>query len=58
MPETIRDAIRDKLWKLADDMGWSFLADSERSRYYEQWTKDESIGGQLGHFMDPRKVRV
>lgn len=58
MPEDIRNAIRDKLWKAADDLGWSFLGDAERSRYYELWTKDQSVGGQLAHFMDPRKVRV
>lgn len=58
MPEAIRDAIRDKLWTAAEDFGWSSLSDAERSEYYERWTKDASIGGQLAHFMDPRKVRV
>jgi hypothetical protein len=58
MPEEIRDGLRDKLWNTADGLGWASLNDSERSRYYEKWTKDPSIGGQLAHFMDPRKVRV
>ncbi len=58
MPEDIRGGVRDKLWTTADDLGWSTLNDAERSRYYEKWTKDASIGGQLAHFMDPRKVRV
>lgn len=58
MPEEIRDGLRDKLWGTADDLGWASLNDSERSRYYEKWTKDPSIGGQLAHFMDPRMVRV
>lgn len=58
IPEEIRDGLRDKLWGAADDLGWASLNDSERSRYYEKWTKDSSIGGQLAHFMDPRKVRV
>jgi len=58
MPEEIRDGLRDKLWSTADDLGWASLNDAERSRYYERWTKDPSIGGQLAHFMDPRKVRV
>lgn len=58
MPEEIRVGLREKLWNAADDLGWASLNDSERSRYYEKWTKDHSIGGQLAHFMDPRKVRV
>jgi hypothetical protein len=58
LPDAIRDAMRDRLWRLADEMGWSSLGDSERSRCYEMWTKDQSIGGQLAHYMDPRKVRV
>lgn len=58
MPEAIRDAIRAKLWATAEHLGWSSLSDAERSEYYERWTKDATIGGQLAHFMDPRKVRV
>jgi hypothetical protein len=58
IPEAIRDGIRDKIWAVADELGWSTIGDSERSRYYELWTRDQTIGGQLAHFMDPRKVRV
>lgn len=58
MPEKIRDGLRDKLWSTADELGWAALNDAERSRYYERWTRDPAIGGQLAHFMDPRKVRV
>ncbi len=58
IPEEIRDGLREKLWGAADDLGWASLNDSERSQYYERWTKDPAIGGQLAHFMDPRKVRV
>lgn len=58
LPENIRDDIRDRLWALADNLGWSSLGDGERAKYYEKWTKDVTIGGRLGHFMDPRKVRV
>lgn len=58
MPEAIRDTMRDRLWAMAEDLGWSSLSDSERSEFYERWTKDATIGGQLAHFMDPRKVRV
>ncbi len=58
IPENIRDGIRERLWETADQLDWSSLMDSERSKYYELWTRDKTIGGQLAHFMDPRKVRV
>ena len=52
MPEDIRDGLRDRLWNAADNLGWASLNDSERSRHYEKWTKDPTIGGQLAHFME------
>jgi len=58
LPDDVRDRIRDMLWERANDLGWSGLSDVERSRYYEQWTRETAIGGTLGHYMDPRKVRV
>lgn len=58
IPTTVRDALRDKLWAQCDDLGWMSLPDTERARYYELWTRDASIGGQLAHVMDARKVRV
>jgi hypothetical protein len=58
LPEQIREQIRERLWATADDIGWADLPDAERSRYYENWTRDPAIGGKLGHFMDPRIVRV
>ncbi|MGR9556485.1 hypothetical protein ACU8MG_25435 (plasmid) [Rhizobium leguminosarum] len=54
----LRDNLRDKLWQQCDDLGWMSLQDVERARYYELWTRDTSIGGQLAHVMDARKVRV
>jgi hypothetical protein len=58
LPDNVRDRIRDLLWERATDLGWSDLADIERSRHYEQWTRETAIGGTLAHYMDPRKVRV
>jgi hypothetical protein len=58
IPDLIRTNIREQLWAIADDLGWSSLPDAERARHYELWTRDPAIGGQLAHFMDPRKVRV
>jgi len=58
LPDDVRDRIRDLLWKRATDLGWSGLADTERSLHYAQWTRETAIGGTLAHYMDPRKVRV
>jgi hypothetical protein len=58
IPMAIRDTLRDKLWSQCDDLGWMSLSDTERARHYELWTRDSSIGGQLAHLMDARKVRV
>ncbi|MBM3114248.1 hypothetical protein [Jeongeupia naejangsanensis] len=58
LPDDVRDRIRDLLWERANDLGWSGLPDAERSRCYEHWTRESAIGGTLGHYMDPRKVRV
>ena len=58
LPDDVRDRIRDMLWERANYLDWSNLSDVERSRYYEQWTRETAIGGTLGHYMDPRKVRV
>ncbi|MFG6110831.1 hypothetical protein [Stenotrophomonas nematodicola] len=58
LPNDVRDLIRALLWQRATDLGWSGLADTERSRYYEQWTREAAIGGALAHYMDSRKVRV
>lgn len=58
LPDDVRDRIRDLLWERATNLGWSGLPDAERSRLYEQWTREKAIGGTLAHYMDPRKVRV
>jgi hypothetical protein len=58
MPEDIRTKLKERLWAKADELGWSNLSDAERAKHYEMWTRDSEIGGILGHFMDPRKVRV
>lgn len=58
IPDRIRDEMKRLLWAEADSLRWSTLPDSERAKHYELWTRSPEIGGRLGHFMDPRKVRV
>ncbi|SIO06909.1 hypothetical protein SAMN05444172_0025 [Burkholderia sp. GAS332] len=58
IPEKIREDIRSQLWAEADDIGWSSLSDIDRAKCYENWTRSSAIGVRLGHFMDPRRVRV
>lgn len=58
VPHDIREHIRIKIWAKADALDWTKITDLERTAWYENWSKDKEIGGVLGHFMDPRKVRV
>ena len=58
LPKTMRVQIRDKLWSQADEMGWSgcqmLIAPANMSYGHET----HLVGGLIGHFMDPRRVRV
>jgi len=58
IPDDVRNRIRDLIWERATNLGWHELPDNEKARHYEQWTREPAIGGTLGHYMDPRKVRV
>jgi hypothetical protein len=58
IPESVRDEIKDLLWKEADQIKWSALPATAKARYYTIWTEAEKIGGRLAGFMDPRQVRV
>jgi len=58
VPASVRNEIKERLWAEADRLRWSSLPATDKTRYYSVWTETESIGGRLGHYMDPRKVRV
>jgi len=58
VPKDIREQIQHRIWSKADDLQWRKLPDIERAMWYENWAKDDNIGGTLAHFMDPRRVRV
>jgi hypothetical protein len=50
--------MRRKVWGIADGLGWISLSDAARSKKYEEWTRDPDIGGVLGQYLDPKRVRV
>lgn len=58
VPISVRDILKQMLWKQADALGWIMLSPSDKSRQYEVWTRDLSIGGRLGRYMDQGKIRV
>jgi hypothetical protein len=58
VPNEIRIQLLDKLWNLADELGWLALSGAEKSRLYDMWAQDDSIGGVLGHYTDQQGVRV
>lgn len=58
VPDDIREELRKRLWVLADRAGWMNLSSGAKARYYENWTRDASIGGVLSRFVDKGQVRV
>jgi hypothetical protein len=58
LPRELRQSLQERLWENADALNWIKLSDAERADWYQRWTSDPELGGVLGHFMDPRKVRV
>ena len=58
IPDDLRKELRQKLWALADDLGWQNLSWVEKSPQYEAWTKAPEIGGRLSRYMDQRRIRV
>jgi hypothetical protein len=58
IPDGVRFGMRQKLWAVADAVDWARLTWVEKSAYYEAWTRDPEVGGNLGHYMDQSQVRV
>jgi hypothetical protein len=58
VPDHIRDELRSRLGGIADEIGWSNLPAADKTRYYEDWTRDPTVGGVLSRYMDTRQVRV
>lgn len=57
LPKDIRKDLMVRLWKVADDVNWLTLSDVSKSQYYDNWSRDPTIGGKLERFMPQREVR-
>ena len=58
VPDDIRKQLRSLLWQIADQIGWMNLAGVAKAKHYEQWTRDPTIGGILGRYVDNGQIRV
>ena len=58
VPDEVREELRQKLWNQAEELGWTELSATDKTRQYERWTRDPEIAGVLGRYMDPPRVRV
>lgn len=58
LPDQVRDQLRDRLWRSADQIDWLALGPTEKSQYYENWTRDPDVGGVLQRYMAVGQVRV
>jgi len=58
LPDHIRQQLRDNLWETADRISWLSLSPSDKSRYYEAWTRDPEIGGLIARYIPIGDVRV
>ena len=58
VPDHVRESLRERLWKAADETQWTALSPSSKSASYEAWTRDPSIGGVLSRYISLSDVRV
>ncbi len=58
VPDNIREDLRERLWKIADRINWLNLSPTAKSKHYEAWTRDPTIGGVLSQYISLGDVRV
>ena len=58
VPDKAHYRIKRALWAVADEQNWPTLPDPQKSALYEQWIRDERVGGVLSRYLDPGSVRV
>ena len=58
VPDRVHGRIKSKLWRLADNMNWPTLSNPQKSTIFEEWIRDEQVGGVLSRYLDTGSVRV
>ena len=58
LPDNVRDQLRERMWRIADEIDWLALGPTEKTQHYENWTKDPEVGGVLQRYMAVGQVRV
>ncbi len=58
LPDNIREGLRERMWQVADEINWLALGLTEKTQFYENWTKDPDVGGILQRYMAVGQVRV
>ena len=58
VPDEAYRRIKRKLWGVADELNWPTLPDQQKSALYEEWIRDEQLGGVLARYLNPGSVRV
>jgi hypothetical protein len=58
VPDAAYKRLKGKLWDMADKLNWPTLSDQQKSALYEEWIRDDTLGGVLARYLDPANVRV
>lgn len=58
LPDTVREQLKDRMWRIADEIGWLAIGTTEKSQHYKNWTKDPEVGGVLQRYLPLGEVRV
>jgi hypothetical protein len=58
VPDAAYNRIKEALWAVADERNWPTLSDQQKTALYEDWIRDDDIGGVLSRYVDAGNVRV
>jgi len=58
IPDAVHRIIKKKLWGIADEKNWPTLSDQQKTSLYEDWIRDDEVGGILSRYIEPGNVRV
>lgn len=58
VPDFAHHRIKSALWEIADRENWPALSNPQKSALFEQWIRDERVGGILGRYLDTGNIRV